>query len=203
MGLVLQSSSCASFNHSRRVVGIIVHRPDIRKLTIISLEVLPTALESTEHVLAGDVVAALSDTSGDTTQCQIRRRQSQIGDFDAVPSGFPTLEASKVNQSAQCCFEREVVPLSCEAVQLRQEQPTCRYRAQFRPQRGQTACDEVGVHEMDDACFSRKELARERGLSGAVWAGNDDAAGLATRTEFQGSSQTEGSQKGAEKAKNC
>ncbi|MGC2460975.1 MAG: hypothetical protein WA446_08405 [Steroidobacteraceae bacterium] len=46
-------------------------------------------------------------------------------------------------------------------------------------ERGQTTRYQVGVYEVDHARVLGQILARERGLAGAVWTGDNNATGLA------------------------
>jgi hypothetical protein len=39
------------------------------------------------------------------------------------------------------------------------------------------ASDEVGIHEMNDTNLTQKKFPGKSGLPGAIWSGNDNAAG--------------------------
>jgi hypothetical protein len=47
---------------------------------------------------------------------------------------------------------------------------------------GQTPCDQVGIHEMNDADFTQKKLFRERGFSSTIGTSDNNAARVLSRS---------------------
>jgi len=71
----------------------------IRQGLIHIKEIGPPALESSYHIGAGDITAALSNAASDPTQRKLRRSQPNVDYFDQIPLVLPILETLRVVQA--------------------------------------------------------------------------------------------------------
>jgi hypothetical protein len=116
----------------------------------------------------------LPNTGRDPPDRNLRRTKPQEKDLDTISRGFPALETTEINLSAQSGFKREVLPEPGKAIQLRPEKTSGGQCSQFRTQR-QTSRNEISVYKMDHARVFEEVFASESSLAGTVRAGDDDA----------------------------
>jgi hypothetical protein len=131
--VVVSSEPPWTLLHQRRAKpGIVVDRPGVRQRPVYCLEVEPTAFETPEHVGFCHVVATLPHTRRDAVQGQLRRREAQEYELDAIPGLSPSPKAGGVASAAQRTLEREVNPARGQSVEFAEQQPAGRQRGQCR-----------------------------------------------------------------------
>ena len=106
----------------------------------------------------------------------MRRRNSQMDNFNPAARSFPALQQSNMRKPTQRAFESEVGVGFGEPFEFFEEDTARCQRRQFRPQRRQPAGDQIGINEMDNAGLSGQKLAGKSGFSRAIRSGDDDAA---------------------------
>jgi hypothetical protein len=71
-------------------------------------KIIPAASEPAHHISARNVMPTLFNPGGDTPEAELRRRNSQIDNFDPAASSFPALQQSNIRKPTQRTFESEV-----------------------------------------------------------------------------------------------
>jgi hypothetical protein len=92
------------------------------------LEILPAAHKASEHVSTRHVVPSLPHTGGNPAQCQLRRPQPKIRDFDPISVRFPETQLARVRQSTQRRFKGKINPRGSQTINTLQEEATRRER---------------------------------------------------------------------------
>lgn len=107
MDLFLKYEDCDQSYHTRS---------KRREKPVKLFEVIPAPIEAPEHVGTRDIMPALLYSSRDAAECQSRRRETQVDNFNAITSCFPTFQTAKIHQPAQRALEGKVQACLGEAI---------------------------------------------------------------------------------------
>ena len=86
------SASSTFLQQSRRASRIVVHRPTVGQRAVGAPKIFPTSYESAKNVSFRNIVAALTHSSCDPPQCQLRGAELEVHNVDAVAGTLPRLE---------------------------------------------------------------------------------------------------------------
>ncbi len=127
-------------------------------------------------------MTALMDSRGDPLKRELHGRQRQKHDLDPVSGDLPSLQKLKIRPAAQRAFKGKVLSGFDQSGKFGENKsaglPGCQFRAKWRQPTG----NQVGIHEMKYADFSKKKLPGERGFSSTIGTSDNNAARVLSRS---------------------
>jgi len=116
------------------------------------------------------------DSCRDSLKRKLYGRQRQEYDLDPVSGGLPLLQNLKIRPAAQRAFKGKVLSGFDQSGKFGENKSAGLPSCQFRAERRQPTGNQVGIHEMNDADFSKKKFPGERGFSSTIGTSDNNAA---------------------------
>lgn len=123
-------------------------------------------------------MATLANPSGDSSHRHCGRRQPEEDHFEAIASCPPLPEPGQMRPAAERCLECKVLSSRCQPFNFSDEDTASGNTGGLRTKRRKSRSNQVSVHEVQDTGIPRQKLSRERGFSGPVGTGDNDAPRL-------------------------